>query len=685
NTFYKNKAADDAGAMLIQVEKGICEGSVSVKNNTFYENEANGLQGNDYSVGGVQLYATPKDTKNQDENEAYFDFENNTFYKNKSSNLGGAISTVGINNNKAILKCKNNIIVGNISSESKDKDENYKNVVESKISYDENGKLIGSSLETNQEKNLGGNIGFDNGSKTNATNEETYGKYDFDSIENLTNYSDIKVGYSDDKENQIVVPTLPIKPEGITDQTAKEDALNTDQRNFLRNIYKSDIGSVEISWIKYDANGGEFELPNLQNIDGTKYYEGENNKENNIKTDKYYDISYNNMKGQVKSKNDLNVSNGNKEFLGWSENKNENPNNFNSEKENNYVEKEDIDFIDSNRTLYAVWKIGGSTPDKPSLPDEGVEGNEAKTVIMANGERYTDVLTASVLANEKLAPVLLTNLDSVDDTTMNELRKIMPDEIIISGGPEAVSEKVKVQLEKEFKVRRIWGKDRYGTAVEIGKEVRAITNNTDSAMLVVGTNFPDAMSISSLASYKRTPILLTQTDNLNTDTEKVIKDWKIQNMTIGGKEQAVSQNVENDIKNKSKEINIERIGGIDRYETARLIGEKLRTLTENKTDAVLVDGTKFPDALTVNSLAGYYKKPILLTEEDKLNEITSKAFKDWSIKNVLIAGGYQAVAKEIENEIKSLSNEVELERLAGKDRYETAVKICEKYTSLVWK
>ena len=56
---------------------------------------------------------------------------------------------------------------------------------------------------------------------------------------------------------------------------------------------------------------------------------------------------------------------------------------------------------------------------------------------------------------------------------MKEIKRLGVDEVIISGGPASVSEKVVSQLKKAgYNVRRIAGKDRYETAEKIGDEVR---------------------------------------------------------------------------------------------------------------------------------------------------------------------------------------------------------------------
>jgi putative cell wall-binding protein len=299
--------------------------------------------------------------------------------------------------------------------------------------------------------------------------------------------------------------------------------------------------------------------------------------------------------------------------------------------------------------------------------------SKKSTVILASGEKYTDILTATVLANERNCPILLTSQDYVDQKTMNEIKRLNVGEVIISGGVDSVSENVEYQL-KNFNVRRIAGEDRYETAVKIGDEVRSLSGNLDDAMLVDGTNFPDVITISALASQKRAPILLTQPQQLVNSTKNTLEDWNITNTTIGGSYDSVAKNIEDNL----EVANVSRVGGVDRYETAELVGAEVRKLTGNNDDLILVDGTDFPDGITINSLASKFKAPIMLTTPNKLSETTSKKINDWSIKNVLIGGGYNSVAKSVEDSL-GVENK---ERVAGIDRFDTAVKISQRLSQL---
>lgn len=335
------------------------------------------------------------------------------------------------------------------------------------------------------------------------------------------------------------------------------------------------------------------------------------------------------------------------------------------------INKEKVPYNDLH--LFAKWTKkstggGGSTVDPDPLPPVPA----GRTVIIASGEKYTDVLTATVLGNEKNASILLSNKDHVTQETIEELKRLNTKDIIISGGEASVSQKVIDQL-KDYNVTRIAGTDRYETAEKIGNEIRK-TGNKDGAMLVDGTNFPDVITISSLASKKRVPILLTEPKDLNTTTKNTIGKWGVNNVTIGGSYNSVSKGIENNL----SAYKVNRFGGVDRYETASFIGDEIRKSTGNKDDMILVDGTDFPDGITINSIASRYMSPIMLTNPRSITKITSDKIKEWSIENVLIAGGYNSVSKEIEDGL-DLQN---VERVAGKDRYETAVKIAQRLTEL---
>ena len=82
-----------------------------------------------------------------------------------------------------------------------------------------------------------------------------------------------------------------------------------------------------------------------------------------------------------------------------------------------------------------------------------------------------DALNAGPYAGRLKAPVLLTKTKEMDAGTFAEIERLKAKEVIIIGGVNAVSEKVANQLKvKGLKVNRIFGENRYETALNVAKE-----------------------------------------------------------------------------------------------------------------------------------------------------------------------------------------------------------------------
>ncbi|MDK2902981.1 MAG: hypothetical protein PWQ93_900 [Clostridiales bacterium] len=93
--------------------------------------------------------------------------------------------------------------------------------------------------------------------------------------------------------------------------------------------------------------------------------------------------------------------------------------------------------------------------------------------------------------------------------------------------------------------------------------------------------------------------------------------------------------------------------------------------------AVLVNGYTFADALAAGPLAQKLDAPILLTREDVLPEATKDEINRLGVKKVYIVGGTGVVSTGIEKQIDNMVANVT--RVAGDDRFETAVEIAEQF------
>jgi len=84
----------------------------------------------------------------------------------------------------------------------------------------------------------------------------------------------------------------------------------------------------------------------------------------------------------------------------------------------------------------------------------------------------------------------------------------------------------------------------------------------------------------------------------------------------------------------------------------------------------------FPDALAATPLASSHFAPLLLTKKDSLPVGFADELKRLGAKDVILVGGTGAISEKVQNQIKGLG--IKIERISGKNRYETAVKIAEK-------
>ena len=117
---------------------------------------------------------------------------------------------------------------------------------------------------------------------------------------------------------------------------------------------------------------------------------------------------------------------------------------------------------------------------------------------------------------------------------------------------------------------------------------------------------------------------------------------------------------------------MERISGTDRYETCVNISKKAYKSSEV---AILASGQKIQDALASGGVAAKLKAPLLLTQKDRLPSVVLDELKRLNVKKVILVGGQESISKSLENQ---LDNMFKVERVSGKDRYETSIKLAEE-------
>ena len=178
----------------------------------------------------------------------------------------------------------------------------------------------------------------------------------------------------------------------------------------------------------------------------------------------------------------------------------------------------------------------------------GAEYGTAETVFVATGQgdmatglALADALTAASVAGSQGAPVLLTRTGTLPAATAEVISDLGATQIVVVGGPDAVSDDVLSQLNAIAPTERVAGDDRYTTAAAL-----TAGYGTDGDVLYVasGVNFPDALAGSSLTGSAAAPLLLTRDDHLPAATAEEILRLSPQGITIFGGPDAVDTDVE---------------------------------------------------------------------------------------------------------------------------------------------
>ena len=116
----------------------------------------------------------------------------------------------------------------------------------------------------------------------------------------------------------------------------------------------------------------------------------------------------------------------------------------------------------------------------------------------------------------------------------------------------------------------------------------------------------------------------------------------------------------------------QRYAGNTRYETAVEISQKNWYEAYN---VVLARGDDFPDALAGAVLANsaMVEGPLLLTKPKELDPLVLNELKRLNAQNVFILGGTSAVSDEVVKKLRA--NGMQVQRIQGQNRYETAANI----------
>lgn len=216
---------------------------------------------------------------------------------------------------------------------------------------------------------------------------------------------------------------------------------------------------------------------------------------------------------------------------------------------------------------------------------------------------------------------------------------------------------------------RIYGSNRYETSFKVFNEG---WDSSEYAVIVNGSDYPDALCATPLAEKYSAPILLAQNKSLKDqkDLINILKEKGVKQVFIAGGTGIIPSSFEGELKGLG--ISSKRLGGKDRYETSVKIANEL---SSNTGEISLASGLGFADGLSISSVAGKRNMPVLLTKQNELPKPVADYIKKSNINKSYIIGQSGVIS---DNVSKSVPNP---ERLGGANRYDTNKAVFDKFKS----
>lgn len=222
------------------------------------------------------------------------------------------------------------------------------------------------------------------------------------------------------------------------------------------------------------------------------------------------------------------------------------------------------------------------------------------TAVIVNGYSLADGLSASGLSGSINAPILLTERNYLPEATLKKIKNV--NKVYLVGGEGVISLKVEKYLEKlGKKVIRLGGKNRIDTSIVVAEEIKKIKGINEIYYVNGLVGEADAMSIAPVAAKNANPIILT--DGNSTTYRMNVKSY-----AIGG----------SGVLKSNFDFFAERIGGIDRFETNRLV---IKKFFPDKIHVNLSKSHVLIDALTASAL----KEPVVLINSNSDKSIIAGA------------------------------------------------------------
>ena len=267
-------------------------------------------------------------------------------------------------------------------------------------------------------------------------------------------------------------------------------------------------------------------------------------------------------------------------------------------------------------------------------------GAKFKAVVLCTGENYPDALAGGYLAAVKKAPILLLRNKAADRTKVVNYIKANVEKnstIYVLGSTSAVPDSWISGLKSGFKIKRLAGKNRFGTNAAILNEIG--TGKGKEIIVTTGYDYPDALCASAIDK----PLLITdtkKTKKLNADQIAYLKKIKSKKPTfyIVG-----TPSLMNTFASQLKSYGTVKWVTKDTNAINRSV-DVAKQFFKNPDTVTLATSEDYPDGLCGGVLAGKYKAPLLLTKKASASAKVKTYTKDNGVTYAIVYGSTNAVS-----------------------------------------
>lgn len=261
---------------------------------------------------------------------------------------------------------------------------------------------------------------------------------------------------------------------------------------------------------------------------------------------------------------------------------------------------------------------------------------------------------------------LVGSYDVVDDSATVEF------EVPFAAGGEYFSLRtdsgtnVQLPLSIDVTVDRIGGVNRYETAVQVSQA--GYGQGAGVVYVASGQVWADALTAGPAAAVEGGPLLLVRETEAPAVVLDEIERLGAARVVIVGGEPSVSAEVEAAIAGIASVTEVERLGGVNRYETSRMVADYA---FESAEGAYVTTGKRFPDALSAGAAAGHLQWPLLLVNTSvEVPAETTALLDGLGAERVRIVGSADAVPTS--NAGQFVDAGFAVARQGGTDRYMTS-------------